>query len=134
LQVLTPAAAVGALVMWVLAHAGWAAAPVAALAVAGLVATIAAWAMSPVPVSLSWDGQRWAADGSSGRLEVMIDLGPWLLLRLCPQPVGRACWIGLASTDAGSSMHALRAAVYGRAPEPASGIGTAAVGGSKQPG
>jgi hypothetical protein len=113
-RVLLPAVAAGATAAWGLGHAGWSALPALG---AALAAAMLAWRRTlPAPVALSWDGQCWAADGAPGHLDVMIDLGPWLLLRLRPQPSGSSRWIALTAREAGATLHALRAALYGHPP------------------
>jgi hypothetical protein len=70
-------------------------------------------------VQLSWDGQRWAVDGQTVRLDLMMDLGGVLLLRLRPheRPVGGppTRWLPVTAQDAGAAWHALRVAVHGPA-------------------
>jgi hypothetical protein len=135
LRVLTPAAAAGALAMWGLGHAG--APPTAALAIVLAtvlgVAAAAWWRTAPVAVTLSWDGLAWAADGAPGRLEVMLDLGPWLLLRLQPLPAGPVRWLAVSAGEVAAALHGLRAAVYCRPPQPARRVRPAAPGGPSQP-
>ena len=111
---LMPALAVAALVAWMLGHFQRPAWP--ALLVV-LPAAALAWRLARTEsVTLAWDGQRWSADGRPGGLELMIDLGPWMLLRLQPdEPARRAIWIPVSVADAGAAWHALRAAVYSRA-------------------
>jgi len=113
LRVALPALAATAVAAWVLGHAGlpapW------ALAVAP-VAAAACWApTSAVPAVLAWDGQRWTADGEPGALDVMVDAGAWLLLRLRPDGRPRPRWIAVTAAEAGPAMHALRAAAYAAA-------------------
>jgi hypothetical protein len=135
LRVLTPAAAAGALAMWGLGHAG--APPAALLTVVPatmLAAAVVAWRRTaPVAVTMSWDGVAWVADGTPGRLDVMLDLGPWLLLRLHPLPAGPARWIAVAASEAGAALHGLRAAVYCRPPQTSRRVRPAAPGGPSQP-
>jgi hypothetical protein len=129
LRVLLPALAATALAAWVLGHAGW---PLAPAALIGLLVGAVAWRRTaPVPVALSWDGRCWRADGVEGRLDLKMDLGPWLLLRLRPQ--GRARWVAVSAAEAGAAMHALRAAVYCRAPETTPGVSPAVMAGPSQP-
>ncbi len=115
-QAALPALAAAAVALWAL---GWAETPQApAAACTMLVGAVVGWlvwrAAVPPAVLLSWDGQSWTADGSAGALEVMIDLGAWLLLRLRPEAGGSARWIAVGAREAGPSLHALRAAVYSR--------------------
>ncbi|MDE2082629.1 MAG: hypothetical protein KGI90_14860 [Burkholderiales bacterium] len=102
--------------------AGWAGlAPMPTLGsglAASLVLAVIAWRQAaPRPVRLAWDGQAWSADGDVGALAVMLDLGPWLLLRLDPKGGGRRRWIALAAHEAGAALQVLRAALYSRAPD-----------------
>ncbi len=119
LRALTPGLATAAVVAWAVGHAQQPglSAPWVAVPTALLVACWAWWQARPAPLRLSWDGQTWAADGAAGRLEVMIDIGPWLLLRLrINEPAPADLWIPVSAADTGPAMHALRAALYGRAP------------------
>ncbi len=118
LQTALPALAAAACGVWALQWArqplGWAAVP--ALAVAALAWRLAA----PRGVELVWDGQRWTADGLPGQLDVMLDAGSVLLLRLRPD-ADRGCrprWIAVSAREAGPAMHGLRVAVYQRSPGP----------------
>jgi hypothetical protein len=115
------ALAVTALAAWVLAHLQQPAWP--ALALGPLAAALAWRVFRRPPVALLWNGLVWSADGQNGTLEVMIDLGGWLLLRLRPDDAsGRALWMPVSRGDAGPSFHGLRAAVYCRASEPTPGV------------
>ncbi len=109
------ALAAAALAAWGLGHAGW---PAAWAAVVPVVAALAAWPLvRTVPVNLAWDGQRWTADAVPGRLDVMIDAGGALLLRLRPDARRLPSrWIAVTAREAGPALHALRAAAYARAP------------------
>jgi hypothetical protein len=80
--------------------------------VAGLSWRLAA----PTTVDLVWDGQRWTADGEPGQLDVMLDVGPALLLRLRPEAGGRPRWMAVTAAEAGPAMHSLRVAAYHRPP------------------
>jgi hypothetical protein len=111
LRTALPAASAGVLAYWLLQraeHEGW-----PAIVVAVGVALAAWWRARPRAVALVWDGQRWTADGAAGALQVMIDIGPVLLLRLLPER-GAARWIAVTATEAGPAWHGLRAAVYSR--------------------
>jgi hypothetical protein len=107
------ALAAAVLAAWTLAQLGlataWAAAP--GLAVAAL-----AWrGCRSREVALTWDGRAWTADGIPGRLEVMIDLGTWLLLRMRLDGGTAPRWIAVSAGEAGLALHGLRAAVHARA-------------------
>ena len=69
------------------------------------------------PRTLTWSGQRWEADGVAGELDVMMDLGRWLLLRLRPSDGSAARWLPLCARRSDGAWHPLRAAVYSRPPE-----------------
>ena len=126
-QALLAALSVAALGAWVLGHLQQPSWP--ALMLAPLVAAWAWHAGRQSPVTLVWDGQAWTANGEAGALEVMIDLGGWLLLRLWPGEARRqARWIAVSRVDAGPAFHALRAAVYCRAYEPTPGLRPASDG------
>ncbi|MDE2367992.1 MAG: hypothetical protein KGN16_03395 [Burkholderiales bacterium] len=117
-QALLPAVAAAAFAAWV---GSWIEIdPVATLAATSLAALAAgglAWrAGAPRAVALAWDGECWSADGQTGELDVMIDLGSWLLLRL--RGAAQPRWIAVAAADAGAAMHALRCAVHARIPTP----------------
>ncbi len=73
-----------------------------------------AWRTTP-PVSLQWDGQRWTADGQPGTLQLMMDLGPVLVLRLHAE-AGSQRWLAVGAREAGAAWHPLRCAVYSRPP------------------
>jgi hypothetical protein len=79
-------------------------------------------ALRPMGGSLRWDGQCWwhvrhaGAAHAVHRVDLMMDLGGWVLLRAWdgrglrrPQP-GR--WCGIGRQDAGSSWHGLRLALH----------------------
>lgn len=98
-------------------RAGWPAPAAAACAMLG--ALVGAWAAGrwlapPYVGTLSWDGKTWAWQGAGesapqpvAEVRVVIDLGPWMLLRLRSP----ARWLPLAEHRAGAAWHALRAAV-----------------------
>lgn len=80
------------------------------------------------PVSLRWDGQLWhlgppgsaGHEPDSGRLQVVIDLGPWLLLRFEPAESGwrtPARWLPAQRLGLETRWHALRCAVYSPLPK-----------------
>jgi len=99
-------------------------APVAALGV-GLSVAIFVWRRTgSAPRRLGWNTQVWqltpAAGGppQPGRVDVAIDLGPWMLLRFVPAQ-GRDVWLAVgAAAGAGA-----RAALY--APLPSPGVAVA---------
>ena len=102
---------------WVRAAVG-----AAALVSVGLAASL--WRQPPV--RLRWDGVAWAMASAadlgterSGRLEVAIDLGSFLLLRFLP-PAGAAGgavrWIPAGRVGLEGDWHAFRCAVHSPAP------------------
>lgn len=115
LRAVLPALATAALLVWGLQHAEWPVYPAifAALAVAGL----AWWRAAPRPCQLRWDGQVWSADDTRGRLQLMLDLGPALLLSFQAEERRRPRWVAVTVTEAAGAWHALRAAVYSRPSE-----------------
>ena len=123
-QALVPALAAAAVVAWLL---GLGERPVVmALGVVPLVGAIAWGLARPLSQALNWDGQCWRLAGREGSIEVMIDLGGWLLLRFdAAAPGARSHLVAVSGSDAGPALHGLRAAVYCRPPEPTPGIRTA---------
>ena len=105
---------VAALAAWVLLHAersAWPAGPAAALA------GFAAWrALQAAPVELVWDGAVWQADGVTGQVDLMLDVAGFMLVRWRPVPTGPARWVALSRGDTGAADHAMRVALYARAP------------------
>jgi hypothetical protein len=92
--------------------------PPAWAALLALAVALLSWHLAaPTPVELVWNGQRWTADGQSGQLEVMLDAGSALLLRLRPETGRRHRWIAVTAAEAGPAMQGLRVAVYHRPPE-----------------
>ncbi len=132
LNVLMPALAMAAVGAWVLAHAQWAAWP-AVLLIPGVAVPLWLWAKTKA-FAFCWDGQRWLSLGNDdveeeGCVEVMLDLGPWLLLRWRPLVFGRGKrWVSVSSREARPDLHALRAAVYCGRPEPTPGTRSARPG------
>jgi hypothetical protein len=116
-QVLLAVLATAVFVAWALLHAGLAggAAAGSAALTAAVAAAIVTRASRPRPLTLQWDGESWRIDGAPGEVDVMIDLGRWLLLRFRP-PAGAALWLPVPAAEAGPAWHALRAALYARAP------------------
>ena len=115
-RTLLPALAAVVTLAWGLGHAApQTSAAVFAFAAASvaLVVAVPAWrSYPPHSVALRWDGQWWSADGSAGRLDVAMDLGGWLLLRLHPADGARPRWIAVTATEVGLALHGLRAALY----------------------
>lgn len=115
---LLPALAAGAFAAWVGGHLGQAV-PGAAIGLA-LAGALLAWAWWRPPgraTRLAWDGHHWTADETGGALAVMLDLGPWMLLRLQAAAGWRASrWVPVGRHEAGAAWHLLRAAAYARPP------------------
>jgi hypothetical protein len=113
-----PGLAAAAVAAWLSAHgvlASLGLASAATLAVAPvLLWRWRAWRTTPA-VALQWDGQRWAADGQPGTLQLMLDLGRLLVLRLHAEADGTR-WLAVGAGEAGPAWHALRCAVYSRPP------------------
>lgn len=77
-----------------------------------------AWRFSAgTAATLSWDGQQWQLNATPVQLTVAMDLGPWLLLSLQAGRRRRRHWLPATAAQAGPHWHALRAALYSRAPE-----------------
>lgn len=106
---------------WLAAHAGiplHAAWPAVALLGGGV-----GWRMlQPMHGHLRWDGERWwhlpkagAAHALHG-LDLMMDLGGWVLLRArCTdgwRGFAPGLWCGISRREAGDSWHGLRLALY----------------------
>nr|WP_207185041.1 hypothetical protein [Rubrivivax gelatinosus] len=97
---------------WASGHLGTGSPSLLFTLAAGLVAGLAGWRLArPRPAELRWDGSNWSVDAVDGALDVMLDLGGWLLLRLRPaQGAGR--WLAVSAAEAGPRLHPLRAALY----------------------
>ena len=85
------------------------------------------------PVSLRWDGQLWhlgppesaGHEPYSGALRVLLDLGPWMLLRFERADStwrARATWLPVQRRGLESQWHALRCAVYSPRPQPGADV------------
>jgi hypothetical protein len=67
---------------------------------------------------LQWDGAEWRWKSQPGAPHVLIDAGPWMLLRFDAEGgPRRPAWLALSRRAAGLQWHAWRAAVYSRRPE-----------------
>jgi hypothetical protein len=91
--------------------------------VAGVLGACLGWgALQPMRGTLRWDGQGWWHGQPSGAahplhsVDLMMDLGGWMLLRVRAEPVaGRLLpgrWCGVGRTEAGAGWHGLRLALY----------------------
>ncbi|WP_140633058.1 hypothetical protein [Methylibium rhizosphaerae] len=122
--------ALAASVAWAVAGVS----PLQWLGVAGaalLGGTVLATERRRKPVGLRWDRQRWHLERApwgavrqevAVALQVAVDLGDWMLLRLQAGEGFRASrtWLAVQRTAAEGDWHALRCAVYSpRPPQPA---------------
>ena len=88
---------------------------------AGLAALLSRQRGAAVGV-LTWDGAGWqwsphAAATCAGELQVMLDLGAWLLLRFKPTaPNSQVSWLALSRRNAVALWPVWRAALYSRRP------------------
>ena len=86
--------------------------------VAGLAgAVLAAWLSARfdathVASQLAWDGRAWSLDGRAGSVDVMLDLGPWMLLRFDAGRGATSRWLPLPLAKAGAAAHRCRAALH----------------------
>ncbi len=70
--------------------------------------------------TLRWDGQDWVLAGDAdsrpdqrGDAALMLDLGPWMLVRFLPQAgIGSATWLPLAAGLDPARWAALRGALW----------------------
>jgi hypothetical protein len=112
----TWALAASACTAWALGKAGWAGGWPAALAVFAAVGLLARRRVATDAGVLAWDGDAWSFRGRPGEVDLMIDLGTWMLLRFAPARPGLRAWLAVSTTCAGPAWHGLRAAVYSRGP------------------
>ena len=112
-----PALAAAALVGWLSMPAGEGTGFALAVSLlAGSAAGLLAWRHGrPRATQLQWDGQRWSADSSPGRLQLMLDAGTLLVLRLHLDAGGER-WLAVSAAEAGPAWTGLRAAIYARPP------------------
>jgi hypothetical protein len=70
---------------------------------------------------LVWNGSAWTLDEAPADVELMIDLGDWLLLRVTTAADGRARWLPLdlrgrgGAAPSSSARHLCRAALLAHA-------------------
>jgi hypothetical protein len=122
-----PALAAAAFAAWATGHAGLGlgAQALVALVAAVPVATLAWRSTAQLARTLAWDGEHWRLGPADepGRVDVMIDLGGWLLLRHTGQRAGAATvWLAVSGAAAGAALHGLRLALQARAPTAHAGI------------
>jgi hypothetical protein len=121
-------ASLAAFAAWLVLH-GWAMtrqdpmpiwAPALAASMTGVAAGIAAWVICRGEcATLSWNRGAWRLTGvgpgvsaTPGSLELMLDLGPWVLLRFRTDDRRVCRWLGVGESVAGPRWHALRAALH----------------------
>lgn len=115
LQTALPTLAVLILGIWALQ---WAQLPVGLVGLPVVVTALLSWHWAAsAPLDLVWDGQRWTANGQLGQLDVMLDAGGAMLLRLKADGGRRPLWMAVTPSEAGVAMHGLRVAAYHRVPE-----------------
>ena len=111
-------ALLGAWIAWHLAMA-----PLLVVSLAALLGLWLGWmALLPMRGMLRWDGQAWwhgphsEAAHPLHSVDLMMDLGGWMLLRARDEPVSRRSWpgrwCGMGHRDAGPAWHGLRLALY----------------------
>jgi hypothetical protein len=117
-----PALAFGALAGWAAVHLGvplqgWEPALMAAV-----LAAVVGVRTRSAPRRLEWSGAGWSIRPTGGTSvdaatpQVMIDLGPWMLLQTAPVG-GRPLWLAFSRASSGPAWQPLRAAVYSSVPD-----------------
>ena len=90
---------------------------VAAMLVAVPALAALVWSLLRTPArSLRWDGQAWHLDAIPGDVAVVIDLGPWMLLRFTAAEPDQITWLPVQRRGIDAQWHALRCAVYSPRP------------------
>lgn len=123
------AASLAAFAAWLASH-GWAMlrpdamppwVPALVATVSGTLAGAVAWAATGRigSATLAWSRGNWLLTGPApqatatrGALELMLDLGPWMLLRFRAHDRRASRWFGVDASAAGPRWHLLRAALY----------------------
>jgi hypothetical protein len=122
------AVSLAAFAAWLASH-GWATVrpdtmpawvPALAASVSGVLAAAAAWVCGRGErATLAWSRGSWLltrpapdAPATPGSLALMLDLGPWMLLRFRAVDRRASRWFCIDESAAGPAWHALRAAVY----------------------
>lgn len=119
---------------WLVLHAGAVArdAAIVALLAAGVAGTASLkWRPKPGR-TLAWDGQRWMLDGAPGKVDVMLDLGAWLLLRFQREAPSSVAWLPVSLDARALQATPFRVALYahaGHTPVGARALGPGARGG-----
>lgn len=119
-------AAAASTAVWLAALFGATAAASATSAAAAALAAAASAVRATrlAPLELGFDGLQWSLDGGGavGRVDVVVDLGWWMLLRHVPQDArGRVQWLPVSRARLGARWHALRCAACAGAPQAAGG-------------
>jgi len=141
LAVALAAASAASSTWWLVSRLGGAtgSAAFAVCIASALAAIIAGRALRQPPRYLRFDGQHWrlgTAPGADeqtrpGELAVVMDLGPWMLLRFDAPADGthQRCrhWLALGRDELQTQWHALRCAVYSPRPDAPSGSRVAPV-------
>lgn len=65
--------------------------------------------------TLVWDGQVWRLQGRPGSVDVMIDLGGWLLLQFHADGTSAVRWLPVNLAGCGAPAHLCRAALLAHA-------------------
>jgi hypothetical protein len=99
-----------------------------AAAAASLLLWLALWAHTPLLVALGaaaaaaltravllWRRGGGDAEPRAGQVQLMVDLGAWLLLRFHPAQGAREHWVALSQARHRPHWHALRCALHARA-------------------
>jgi hypothetical protein len=121
------------LLVWVFAFSA-ASGPFTSLWLLGLFSVVAVMVLCIMPLwrtatcSLRWDTQAWhwgppntrGYEPQTGAVDVALDLGPWLLLRLTPSSLlqsnrlrHKVQWLPVQRLGHEAAWHALRATLYG---------------------
>lgn len=112
-RMLLAGSAAAVFLAWTGLHLQWPAGPALAL-LGGLTAGGLDWRLRRAAAcALRWDGQRWTVDGLPADVHVMLDPGPWLLLR-ARLDAGAARWLPLSRAQVGPAWAPLRAALHAR--------------------
>ena len=91
--------------------------PLPAAAALALAAPVAWWRwVDRRPRSmLVWDGTAWSLDGKPGDVELMADLGRWMLLRFSDHEGARPWWLPMDLRRFGAAAHLCRAVIHAHA-------------------
>ncbi len=114
------------LLAWLMQRAAWAIPlSISVLVLCGALAAALGWWLSrQQPSRLAWTGAQWQwslADSAhvlAAAPDVMLDFGPWMLLRLRLAPNGARRWVTARPAGDAPRWTAFRAAVYSPASRP----------------